>query len=183
MLSLFAWLPHSPCHALSLFAYCSPCSHTTASHTINTHWSSHSRTCISSHYRQGISRHFYITPPRVPSRVSPVPVYTGKQHKHTTHIERPHEVSLSAVSPESSSFLMGKLRLKAKFTFNPPTHSQANEAILGATKHTPQTSTSSHSTHQSMLGAISRSVMHTHPSTVVQPNRQTDRQTDRQRDI
>ena len=55
-----------------------------------------------------------------------------------------------------------------------------SEAILGAIKHTQQTSTSSHSTYQSLLGAKSRSVMCTHPNTVAQPNRQTDRQTDRQ---
>ena len=102
--------------------YHSPSSHTTASHTSNTHRSSHSRRSISSHSRQGISRHFKRTPPRVPSRVSPVPVNTDKQHKHTTHIEIPHEVSLSQVLSESFSISMTKLRSKGKFTFNLPTH-------------------------------------------------------------
>ena len=107
------------------------------------------------------------TPPRAHSTVmSPMPVQTPiNNHSDNTHEEN---ISLSPVSPDSFSFAMTKLRSKGKFAYrlNNTNNTHNTKTTQNNTNNTNTRSSSDERRHLNMIGAVSRSVMRNHPSTL-----------------
>ena len=105
-----------------------------------------------------------ITPPRAHSTaLSPLPVPVNlNKHPNTTHEK---SISLSPVSPDSFSFTMHKLRSKGKFAYRlAPTNTK--NISSKPTTNTTSRSSSEECRHLARIGAVSRSVMRNHPSTL-----------------
>ena len=105
-----------------------------------------------------------ITPPRAHSTaLSPVSVQpNSNNHIVNTHIEN---ISLSPVSPDNFSFAMLKLRSKGKFAYRLD-NTHTNKPNKPPTKTNTKRSSSDERRHLDIIGAVSRSVMRNHPSTL-----------------
>ena len=76
-------------------------------------------------------------------------------------------ISLSPVSPDSFSFAMQKLRSTGKFAYRLAHTNNQHVSSKTSTNTTTNTrSTSEERKHMAMIGAVSRSVMRNHPSTL-----------------
>ena len=105
-----------------------------------------------------------ITPPRAHSTVKPnlsVPLNSNID-SYTTHIEN---ISLSPVSPDSFSFAMQKLRSKGKFAYRLE-NTQSNRSTKPSKNTNTVRSSSEERRYLDRIGAVSRSVMRNHPSTL-----------------